>query len=303
MSWGVNPAAVETSWVNRRIIKVLALLESEHDAEALQALRTAQSLLAKSQLTLCGIVEGYLLRLGRDSSGAVSPDVSLLQSELARYRLAWEQARDDRERLERDVERLKAHLESKDGLKLFVRLREREENVTALTNEIRRLKDELFKAEHRLDQKSHSGRRAARSSESTGGTKAGGPTEGTTVRNTSSEAHDLVRSWWELAGLVPSSDPGDWVSLYQVYDMFLSGRVSLTQKRTRVGGDEDTRAILRRKVSPQKFAACLGALLGAQDSEAMPMVRRTSQRKPPERGFCLRSRFEGDTPSEWPRGA
>jgi uncharacterized small protein (DUF1192 family) len=216
----------------------LGLLESDNDAEALQALRTAQGLLERSKMTIRGLMEVYLER-PQVSSGFISAaELFPLQAELKRYRAALDVALDEKEHLEKEVQRLHAHLLSKDSLNLFLRLREREDNVTALTKEIRRLKDELFKKDHRV-------RELERTKRASG------------LSHRAAEAETLVRHWVELSGLIPSSDPRHWVSVRTLYAMFLGGLVSFEQEMPHRATDSPEQQALQRQVGQKQFLECL----------------------------------------------
>ena len=277
--------------MNRRLPKVLALLESEHDPEALQALRTAQRLLSQDDLTIGGIVDAYLARRSLPTGVVTVAEQAALQQENKRYRLAWEQMAAQRDQLEKDNERLRAHLESRGELGLFVRLREREDNVTALTKEIRRLKDELFKAEHRIRSWS-------------GGRSTGGPKK--TQRAAAQEAvgEAMVLQWVQLFGLEGSQEPADWVSVRQLYSMFLKGQVSFDQQRVRLDRGVGSTVEARRSVvgdqslTRQQFAGVLGRVLGVdvRDGADGPGPKQAG-----EPGFCVRSRYEVEGERRPPR--
>lgn len=277
--------------MHRRLLKVLALLDSDNDAEALQALRTAQVLLGKSNLSFGQIMETLMARAAPISQSAPSPELAALQMELKRYRVAWESVAKELAEVQKENERLRAHLEAKDGLKLFVRLRERENNVTALTQEIRRLKDELFKAEHRKRSQGEK-RKSARGT-------VFSPDHDISATPTSD---DLVGAWFDLVGLVVSDNPRHWISARELFELFLKGHVSFGQRRVRPGRGVNTSPVLRRRVSREHFVKTLTRLLGVEPTES-PASQASRAPKSSDLGFCVVSRFDDTESQNSMRGA
>lgn len=136
-----------------RLEKVLALMESDNDAEALQALRTARILLGKDKMSFAELARGAQTRPrqradspSRESQSHLDP----LRSELLRYRGIIEVMAKERTDLEAELEKLKKVQTHGQFLQLFQRLNERQENIDALTREIRRLKTEIFHKDREL---------------------------------------------------------------------------------------------------------------------------------------------------------
>ncbi len=258
--------------MNKRLLKILSLLESTNDAEALQALRTAQKILTHSKLTLAVVTENYLQRAQPSEVSPLFAQLIPLQAELNRYRSALEQAVLERDEHAREVTRLQAFLREKDSLKLFQRLRDREDNIASLTRELRRLKDELFQLERRLRTQETGASRSRRSRKGD-------------EQNMELTAISFVQSWVDLCALKASSDAKDWASVRSLYDMFLEGRVSFQQGRqTSAGstGSVASGAAAQLRLGQKEFCLILAKILG---QEPVTGSRGLASGK----GFCVYS--------------
>ncbi len=258
--------------MNKRLLKILSLLESTNDAEALQALRTAQKILTHSKLTLAGVAENYLQRSQPLEVSPLFAQLIPLQAELNRYRSALEQAVLERDEHAREVTRLQAFLREKDSLKLFQRLRDREDNIASLTRELRRLKDELFQLERRLRAQEDGSTRSRRSRRGD-------------EQNAELTAVSFVQSWVDLCALKASSDTKDWTSARSLYDMFLEGRVSFQQGRqtsTGSAGSVASGAAAKLRLGQKEFCLILAKILG---QEPVTGSRGLASGK----GFCVYS--------------
>ena len=274
--------------MNKRLLKILSLLESTNDAEALQALRTAQKILTHSKLTLAVVAENYLQRAQPSEVSPLFAQLIPLQAELNRYRSALEQAVLERDEHAREVTRLQAFLREKDSLKLFQRLRDREDNIASLTRELRRLKDELFQLERRLrtqEAGATSLRRSRKGDE----------------QNAELTAISFVQSWVDLCALKASSDAKDWTSARSLYDMFLEGRVSFQQGRvsfqqgrqtsTGSAGSGASDAAAQLRLGQKEFCLILAKILG---QEPVTGSRGLASGK----GFCVYSDLAAVTQDE-----
>ncbi len=258
--------------MNKRLLKILSLLESTNDAEALQALRTAQRILTHSKLTLAGVAENYLQRSQPSEVSPLFAQLIPLQAELNRYRAALEQAVLERDEHAREVTRLQAFLREKDSLKLFQRLRDREDNIASLTRELRRLKDELFQLERRLRAQGDGATRSRRSRKGD-------------EQHVELTAVSFVQSWVDLCALKASSDAKDWTSARSLYDMFLEGRVSFQQGRQTSAESAESvasGAAAQLRLGQKEFCLILAKILG---QEPVTGSRGLASGK----GFCVYS--------------
>lgn len=271
--------------MNKRLLKILSLLESANDAEALQALRTAQRILAHSKLSLAAVAEDYFQRSRPSETSPLLAQLIPLQAELNRYRNALEQALLERDEYAQEVTRLQAFLREKDSLKLFQRLRDREDNIASLTRELRRLKDELFQLERKLR------------AQDSGATRVRGSRKGD-QQNAELTVVSFVQSWADLCVLKASSDIKDWISVRSLYNMFLEGRVSFEQGRqtsTGTSGSAASDAAARLRLGQKEFSLILAKILG---QEPITGSRGLASGK----GFCVYSEMTmGQEDLDWSR--
>lgn len=221
-----------------RLIRVLALLDSDNDAEALQALRTAHRLLGQLGLSFTEIAS----RNGKPSDRAVGAkqgiksrtddrETLVLRAELQRFRAMYDQVCREKVDAVTEIERLKSFLKAKQNLPLFQRLRDREENVRSLTREVGRLRDELFVQERRTRELE---RQLASDSVSSVGARPKRRRAQSSQARCGPEQVDerqRVRSWVQKAGLSFSHEQTDWVSFRRLYRLFRQERLALRDGR------------------------------------------------------------------------
>lgn len=269
-------------------MRILALLESDNDAEALQALRTAQRLLGQSGLSFSEIAAEHS-KLASLSVGASQRnrrhvddrEILVLRAELQRFRALYDQVCREKVSADTEIERLKSFLKSNQSLPLFQRLRDREENVRALTREVGRLRDELFVQERRTRELE---RQLALASSATAARRTTRrQAQDSDARGGSGQAneHEVVKCWAQRAGLSLSTEQTDWVSLRRLFRLFQQEHLVLRDGRIVEVWGEDNRP---PRLTQARFSALLREALGAGMTDKSPLGARS--------GFCIVSNLD-----------
>ncbi len=275
-----------------RLFKILALLESDNDAEALQALRTAQKILQQEGLSLQQLAEDHERTMGSRDAWArrMHAETAPLRAEINHYRKTLDRIYSERDALRVELDKLRLHLQVNQGADVYQRLRERESNVKALTREVRRLKAEVFerdRALRSLEKELNTRGAGAASAPSAKGVSRGAGKEPPPLPQRAKrtvETRSVVAEWVKLCGLKKSQDETDWLSVKFLFQVFQSAEAPL------LGGKvlaQKNRFPQRLTVSQARFAAALAQVLGVESCYGGLKRNR--------KGFCVVSLLDLET--------